>query len=125
MTAEELIKDKVKNCTNTNTIFDTRDYVLKSDAIQAMEQYSSQDRWVKVDKDKLPTVEVLALNSYNVYNIGTLEKCSDGTIICYNKQLTMYDVTHYEILTAPKKLPKATKEDEDLGIIDKLIGPKD
>lgn len=70
--------------------------------LQAMHEYASQSRWVKVDKDNLPTCEVLAINACGCYAIGILGIGTHGDVICYNKQLTMYDVTHYQIPTPPK-----------------------
>lgn len=74
----------------------------KDIALQAMHEYAEQDRWVKVDKDNLPTCEVLAINACGCYAIGILGIGTHGDVICYNKQLTMYDVTHYQIPTPPK-----------------------
>lgn len=39
---EDLLKDKVKNCKNSTTIFDTKDYVLFGDAIDAATMVLSQ-----------------------------------------------------------------------------------
>ena len=57
MTAREVFLKVVKDCTNANQI------------IEAMEQYASQDRWVKVS-DRLPEVD-LECGGYSVYVIAT------------------------------------------------------
>mgnify|MGYP001459844415 CR=1 FL=1 len=45
---EEALKVKVKNCNNSTTIFDTRDYVLLEDAINIVKNSS---RWRKVSEE--------------------------------------------------------------------------
>lgn len=51
---EEALKVKVKNCNNSTTIFDTRDYVLLEDAINIVKNSS---RWRKVSEELPPEGE--------------------------------------------------------------------
>lgn len=49
-TAEGILKGKIKDASNTNTIFDTRKYVLYDDALSAMHEYAAQSapKWVEL-----------------------------------------------------------------------------
>ena len=51
---EGALKVKVKNCNNSTTIFDTRDYVLLEDAINIVKNSS---RWRKVSEELPPEGE--------------------------------------------------------------------
>ena len=68
---------------------------------EAMHEYASQDRWVKVDKDNLPECEVLAINEYEDILVGWLH-LEDGLCVCEDEHQQLPDVTHYQIPTPPK-----------------------
>jgi hypothetical protein len=40
-TIQLILKDKIKNCHNTNTIFNTKNYIEYADAIQAMAEWAN------------------------------------------------------------------------------------
>ena len=52
---EEALRSKIKNCKNSTTIFDTRDYVLIDDAIGIVSSFIDSSRWRKVSEE-LPQV---------------------------------------------------------------------
>lgn len=49
----EALADKIKDASNTNTIFDTRKYVLYDDAVNALNEHAEQFKPKWVDKDLL------------------------------------------------------------------------
>ena len=69
--------------------------------LQAMHEYAAQDRWVKVDKDNLPTEKVFACNKHEEYLVGHIH-LHNGIIVCSADETVLYYITHYQIPTAPK-----------------------
>jgi hypothetical protein len=57
--------------------------------------------WIKIDKDNLPTYEVLAGNfksrsfGFREKIIGYLSESAEGGIQCENENQILYDCTHY------------------------------
>jgi hypothetical protein len=56
--------------------------------------------WIKVDKNNLPTGEVLAVTGVS-YLVGYLEAEYSGSATCSSSDEFLYNVTHYAILTPP------------------------
>ena len=107
---EDLLKDKVKNCKNSTTIFDTKDYVLFGDAIDAatmvLSQYVSNTtfadafrsisghyRWRKVNEE-LP-------NNGQIILVKTIDSTYHTAGYYANRgdfySVSMYELNDYEL----------------------------
>lgn len=71
------LESKVKDCNNTNTIFDTRKYVLLEDAKEVLKKAINYTRCCKSDSELLVCDNCKYTAIYDGYDISYLEclKC--------------------------------------------------
>lgn len=91
--------------TNENTPIET-DY---GQLVNLLAMFDQQDRWVKVDKDNLPTVKVFACNKHEEYLVGHIH-LHNGNIVCSADETVLYYVTHYQIPTRRNNYQKQPKK---------------